>query len=139
MGSYICAVRDERKKIEEPMLAILFISALCLAAADFADYSFFVLTKIVSLILFLMICLVWGKRPIISFISWRQVGEILTPYNTDNSSRDREVLTLAFDEEGLEKTIKVSDTTPRRGISSRGRRKSYGHTRNVALEQLSLW
>lgn len=46
----------------------------------------------------------------------------------------------SVDKEGSEKAIKVSDTTPRRGISSRRKRRSYGHVRrNIVLEQLSLW
>ena len=122
------------------MLAALFIFALCLAGADSVNYGFFVLTKVVSLILFLMVCSVWSKRPIIPFISWWQFREVLTLYNADILSTNREVLTLAFDKEGSGKTIKVSDTPPRRGISGRRRRRSYRYVRrNVALEQLSLW
>ena len=137
MGSYICAVKDKMKNIEESLLAALFISALCVAGADSIDYRFFVLTKVVSLFLFLIVCLLLSKRPL---IPWRQLGKVLTLCSVNSSNRNRGALTLAFDKEDSGKGIKVSGTTPRRSISNQRKRRSGGHLRrNVTLEQLSLW
>jgi hypothetical protein len=138
MESYTCAVKDKSKNIEKPVLAALFISALCFAGTDSVNFTFFVLTKIVSLVLVLIVCLVWSKRPL---IPWQRFGKVIALYMVNSANKGREILArLAFDKKGSEKTIKVADITPLKGISSRKRRRSYGPVRrNPAIEQLSLW
>ena len=138
MESYTCAIKNKTRDIEKPVLAALFISALCFAGTDSVNYTFFVLTKIVSLVLFLIVCLVWNKRPL---VPWQRLRKVIALYIGNSSNKGRELpAPLAFEKKGSEKTLKVADITTLKGISSRKRRRSYGPVRrNPALEQLSLW
>jgi hypothetical protein len=137
MESYTCAIKNKTRDIEKPVLAALFISALCFAATDSVNYTLFVLTKIISLVLVLIVCLVWTKR---SLIPWHRLGKVISLYIGNSSNKQRELpAPLVFDQQRSEKVMKVSNISPK-GIPSRKRRRSHGAVRrNPALEQLNLW
>ncbi|MGH7889368.1 MAG: hypothetical protein ACRENF_02310 [Thermodesulfobacteriota bacterium] len=139
MESYVCAVKDKRGKIEESMLAVLFLSALCLAGADFANYGFFIFAKVVSITLFLMICSLWLRQPIIPYMYRRRIREVLTQDSPGYSTENQEFLKLTVDDELSKVTVNVPFPSAPRVIPRRRRRRIYRHTRSTDLEQLSLW
>ncbi len=139
MGSYVRKLKNKRKKVEDSILVVLFLSALCLAGADFVNYGFFIFAKVGSLILFLMICSLWLRQPIIPYMYWHQIREVFNQDNPGYSTENQGVLKLTVDGELSKETVNVPFPSAPMVIPRRRKRRIYRHTHSAALEQLSLW
>jgi len=141
MEADVSTVRGKRRRIEDSILVVLFLSALCLAGADFVNYGFFISAKVVSLILFLTICSLWQRQSTTPYINinWRKFWEVLAQDNPGYSPESQQVLKLTVDGELSEEAVDAPFPPATMAIPRRRRRRIYRHTPDTALQQLSLW